>query len=273
MGLKGVTSGDLQDFIRHCQKKAPGFDLVDGKTDSYIMNLIDGIIWPFNPEFMKRYITTLFGKVFFPDKMMLRDPEGAIEVGMHEFTHSYDEMRLTAPLYVIMYLSFLVLSIPILLAFGFMVSWVGFLPFAALLIHVSAVAISFKLRRITGFPLLILSILATIGLSIYMVGYESLWLIGVVVSLAPIPAPGRYWAELRGYGMSIHWAVWVGDRVRIERKVAQFTGPPYYFMWPFKKSVEKKLRKYEERARAGIVKDPAFLHMREFIGGLKARRS
>ena len=273
MGLRGVTSGDLQDFIRHCQKKSPGFSMVDGKSDNYLMNLIDGMVWPFNPGFMKRYITTIIGKVFFPNGMMIGNPEGAIEVGSHEFMHSYDAMRLTFPLYAFIYLSFPIMLITILLAYGYLVSWTGFLPFLALLLHITATATSFKLRRITGFPLLVLSLLASIGLSIFMVGMDTLWLLAVVVCLAPIPAPGRYWAELRGYMMSIHWKVWTGERVNIDRLVYQFTGPPYYFMWPFKKRVEKKLRRYEERARAGDVTDPALLHMREFISGLKAKRS
>lgn len=64
--------------------------------------------------------------------------------------------------------------------------------------------------------------------------------------LAPIPSPGRAYLEIRGYQMNValmrrifnenteQYIDWAAD--------TQFNGPSYYFMFPFKKHVEKKLQ-------------------------------
>ena len=270
MALK-VTAEDIPLFVEHCQKKAPAFTIRDGKTDSYLMNVIDGLIWPFNPQFMERYITTVVGKVYFPDGMMSRDPLGTLEVGTHEFVHAYDAKRITPLLFGFIYLAPQILVIATLLLFGFLVCWAGFLPFLALLLHLTAVGCSTKLRKVSGFPLLVLGIVAGLALSIYLVKLQSLWLALALIPIAPIPSPGRYWAEMRGYGMSLHFEAWAGLRVRVDSKVRQFVGWAYYKMWPFADSVTSKLEKHAERARAGSVTDPAYLHIWEFIQQLEAK--
>lgn len=54
---------------------------------------------------------------------------------------------------------------------------------------------------------------------------------------APLPAPFRAWIELRAYRRSVE----LGDTA--ERIAHNFTGPGYYFMWPFRKMVTKLLKK------------------------------
>lgn len=68
-----------------------------------------------------------------------------------------------------------------------------------------------------------------------------------LIFLAPLPSRVRAWAELRGYGMSIKSRLWDGQAVsqeRIDRYVTYFTGPAYYYMWPVKHCIIKKLSKY-----------------------------
>lgn len=267
-----VNTDDVVRFVEHCKKKAPNFELRDGKTSSYLMNVIDGYVWPFNPKFMTRYITTIGGKVYFPDGMMRKDPMGTIEVGSHEFIHSYDVFRLSAPLFAFLYLAPQLLALFALLAYGSFVNWVGLLPIVAIITHLLTTALTFKIRKFTGFPLLVLSVVSSVVLSIFLIGLESLWMVVVVLPMAPIPSPGRAWAELRGYGMSIHFEVAVGHRTKLMSKLRQFTTALYYFMWPFADYVREKLQRHEDRARAGDVTDPAYLHVLEFINELRLKQ-
>ena len=88
-----------------------------------------------------------------------------------------------------------------------------------------------------------------VGFSLFAIGgiwnHWFLLFLVFLLALLPLPAPFRKTAERRGYLMSICCDViryndqyvqtfaykkWLAD---------QFTGPGYYFMWPFRKQVEK----------------------------------
>ena len=267
-----VTKEDFNAFVDHARKRVPGFTVYDGKKSSYLMNLIDGVVYPFNRSFMTGYITTLAGSVYFPKGRIERDPRGALEIAGHEFVHAYDAKRLTFPLFAAMYLSFITIFLLSFLVYGIFGSWWALLPLGWALVHATAVAVSFSLRRITGFPLLLASLIAAAGMSVWSDGLGSIWLLASLVFLAPIPAPGRYWAEHRGYGGSITFEIALYGRAQVHEKVHQFTGPNYYFMMPFVAIVAKKLKSYETKALQGNVDDPAFLHVLEFIEDLKARQ-
>ena len=263
-----ATTEDFNRFVTHCQKKVPGFTVHDGKRDSYLMNLIDGIVYPFNKNFMSDYITTIIGSVFFPKGFIKRQPLKAIEVAGHEFIHAYDVKRVTPPIFIATYLSFVSVFLLAMVVYGIFGCWAAFLPFGWAVIHMAAVAISFKTRKVTGFPLLALSLLAAVALSAWLDGWGALWLASSLVFLAPIPAPGRYWAEHRGYGGSIAFELALYGRTDIGRKVRQFTGPNYYWMWPFTSWVAAKLEIYKTRANKGDGYDPAFAHVLHFIRDL-----
>lgn len=65
--------------------------------------------------------------------------------------------------------------------------------------------------------------------------------------LAPIPAPIRKWAEMRGYGMTVKLRAWFWGPLSeedIDHYSKQFTTSAYYFMWPFEKNVKKELRNW-----------------------------
>jgi len=271
MTVLRATEDDLYKLVGHCQKKVPNFTVHDGKRDSYLMNLIDGIVYPFNKLFMDNYVTTLIGSVFFPKGMIKRRPINAIEITGHEFIHADDAKRLTFPLFALLYLSTIPLFVMSLVAYGIFGCWAALLPLGWAAVYSTAVAISFKLRKVTGFPLLVLSILTAVGLSIWLDGWGALWLVGALVFLLPLPAPGRYWAEHRGYGASITFEIALYGRTEIDRKIKKFTGSDYYWMMPISVWVAAKLKSYETKARKGNVTDPAFLHVLEFIKDLKDR--
>jgi hypothetical protein len=67
-------------------------------------------------------------------------------------------------------------------------------------------------------------------------------LLWALVFILPIPAIWRNKYERRGYAMSLAVTYWKTGKFSLERCrqiTEQFTGPAYYFMWPFKKSMEK----------------------------------
>ena len=267
-----VTPKDVARLVLHCRKLVPGFKVHDGKRDSYVMNLADGIVYPFNPGFLDNYITTLMGDVFFPKGSIEKHPLHALEVTGHEFIHAYDAKRLTFPVFAAMYLSFISVFFACLVAYGVFGSLFALVPFGWAAVHAGAVKASFKIRRITGFPLLALSLVAAAGLSFWDDGWGALWLLSSMVLLAPLPAIGRTWAELRGYGASITFELEIFGRARVDSKVAQFTGPAYYWMWPFPGWVARKLKSYETSALEEDVEDKAFLHVLGFIKDLKQRQ-
>lgn len=74
--------------------------------------------------------------------------------------------------------------------------------------------------------------------------------------LAPIPSSSRKNIEMDGYEMSLAMTYWrtghIGD-ADIEWAASQFTGPAYYFMWPFEEEVLEELKPRAIRIRTGQV--------------------
>jgi hypothetical protein len=67
-----------------------------------------------------------------------------------------------------------------------------------------------------------------------------LWCLLFFLFLAPIPAPGRAWIEIRGYktNMSLQkTSGWIPELLASEIYENYFGSPDYYFMMPFKKWV------------------------------------
>ena len=74
-----------------------------------------------------------------------------------------------------------------------------------------------------------------------------LWALCCLGFLAPLPAFGRMLIERQGYLMTLCVVWWTfGEemaRNELNHCLRQFTGPAYYFMWPFK----EHLRRWFER--------------------------
>jgi hypothetical protein len=80
--------------------------------------------------------------------------------------------------------------------------------------------------------------------------FQIWWLLGFLVLLAPLPAPWRKNAEMRGYAMSMAATCWVNKtgipQAQKEQIARWFTGPDYYFMWPFKGAVQREVGRWSK---------------------------
>jgi len=98
-----------------------------------------------------------------------------------------------------------------------------------------------------------------------LLAFLAFWKIWFLVCLsfllcvAPWPAPGRTWAELRGYTMSMAVNLWrYGDvqETTIDWIVPQFTGWAYYRMCPNEKKIRDQLTKAVQSVRDGSILTP-----------------
>ena len=97
-------------------------------------------------------------------------------------------------------------------------------------------AVSYLLPQLIG----ILGVLYTLTIAIVLLcggPLALLWGLIALIFIAPLPAFGRAYAEVRGYTVSLAAAFW-GNTIGNEEKyidfiVSMFTGFSYYYMWPF----------------------------------------
>jgi hypothetical protein len=86
--------------------------------------------------------------------------------------------------------------------------------------------------------LALLGLLVFIGVLLATGSLQSLWILTSLLFLLPIPSFGRAYIELRGYTVTLAGYFWANsitdEELFIDSIIKQFTGPAYYFMWPFK---------------------------------------
>ena len=130
-----------------------------------------------------------------------------------------------------------------------------------------------QLLGLLGAPLAILLVLLT---------HSWLGLLGLLALafLAPSPSPGRVWAELRGYRVSLSVIYWYSgipanlEAAYIQEFLSYFTGSSYYFMgWPFKSYIQKQLEGYLAQLKAGqgYQGDPYLTAVRDLALQLKSQ--
>ena len=102
-----------------------------------------------------------------------------------------------------------------------------------------------------------------------VLAFLSPWFLLLLLFGLPVPSPGRAWAEIRGYTMSMACNQWAHGSIRDETLdwiVEQFVGPYYYFMWPFKGHVRKIFEKQRKRCESGeILEDEWFATVKEIV--------
>ena len=114
------------------------------------------------------------------------------------------------------------------------------------------------------FPQLLI-ILALLAFFAFINPLYLLFLIALAFA-APIPAPGRTWAELRGYGMSLKVKQWKGKKnIKADDYIEQFTSANYYFMCPFSNYVKKKLQMYLDSDECLKDKNPAYMEVYNLV--------
>ncbi len=203
---------DDRRFLDACalvRRFVPGYRAVM-KSDSRLMRAIGWVLLRFgNTQFSEEFWTTVNGVTYRP----LAAVDGAVPdewvTTLHEGRHAVDAQRIGQWAFNAGYL------LPQLLA----------LP-AALCAAIGLCLASWPLA-VTGLVLLALA--------------------------APLPAPFRAWAEFRGYATSMACTVWSGRMGTVDYYLDKFvgpmfTGPAYYWQWPFRARVRARFER--ELARA-----------------------
>lgn len=175
------------------------------KDESLLMKIV-GFLLFFTKGFMTRFTTTLGNTVYFPSREWLEKNErSATRVLAHELVHMHDRKKMN------------------------------------------------KRYTVIGYPSLYLfpQILAVFSLLAFLAFINLSWLFCLffLLFLAPIPAPGRFYIESRGYAMNLflsslsasyeNYTYKAEDHA--EKLAKYFTGPLYFYMWPFHDHVVKTL--------------------------------
>lgn len=88
--------------------------------------------------------------------------------------------------------------------------------------------------------------------------FWKLWFLLFLVFLLPIPAPWRMRYELRGYSTQIALAYWAArwpDEIQdmADWVPQHFTGPGYYWMWPFARGVDARVQSIVKSVKDGSL--------------------
>lgn len=94
----------------------------------------------------------------------------------------------------------------------------------------------------------------------------NIWWLLALLFLLPLPSPGRAWLEFRAYKVSIalHWQL-TGRRINLFWLQSQFTKSNYYWMWPFKKMIERHILRAAENVESGNFLSPEISEILEVI--------
>jgi len=94
----------------------------------------------------------------------------------------------------------------------------------------------------------------------------NLWWLLALLFLLPLPSPGRAWLEFRAYKVTIalHWHL-TGTKPSVPWLRDQFVRSYYYWMWPFKKSVERHILNVIENVESGEFLSPEVLEILEVL--------
>lgn len=121
---------------------------------------------------------------------------------------------------------------------------------------------------LNGLRYLFPQILASLALFSVLATWNLWFLLCLIflLTLAPLPAPGRREIELRGYTMTMAIEYWetggISDEM-FEHVAKQFVGPAYYFMWPWRENTMHRIKMRAQAIRTNeVLKDPLFARVR-----------
>lgn len=197
--MKEVYSARVAAAAEVVRRFVPEFK-VEPKSANKLHRVIGWILSKVgNPEYNSRFWTTLGYTAAYPDSLDESFTPSSWTVVLHEGMHALQRKRGSK-------------------------MWMN---------------VSYLLPQVLAVPWLLLCVLAVV------LGFWSWWLLLGVVVLAPLPAWHRAQLELEAYQVSVAvdrtW--WGGIPPKNLESyingwlVRNFTGPHYYWMWPFKKTV------------------------------------
>jgi hypothetical protein len=173
-----------------------------------------GKIMVFNRGYMKNFISTFYPYVYWPDEKGYRDnPRGSFKVLAHEYVHLWDA------------------------SLDGKKQTKGWFSFSYIMPH----------------WVVLLSLFALLS-----IWFSNWWLMSLVALVCALPLPA-YWRmkwEYRGYTMSMAVNAWKHGDVKdstIDRLVSHFTSGEYYFMWPFKRAMKRRLEGAVQKIHSGDV--------------------
>lgn len=107
------------------------------------------------------------------------------------------------------------------------------------------------------FPQILGLILPFVSLfAIWFSNWWLLWIASIIFCVLPLPAYWRMKWEMRGFAMTMAVDIWARGKVSEASKewiVEQFISGFYFWMWPFRKNVEKRLNEIEKKIHNGEI--------------------
>jgi hypothetical protein len=245
----------------------PGFQ-VKFKDQSWSQKVLAFFAYPFNPQYMTSFITTLGYTVYFPTQASYEsNPRSSFTVLAHELVHMADTKK--SP--VSFRLSYI---LPQALGPVFLLAWTWFARLNAwpLLMIIVGMTVACALARITQGAFWAMAAAALIGASVFVIHltgwFSILFFVGLAL-LAPWPSPWRTHWEMRGYTMSLAVYTWlVGTPPQIYKNATAkyFTGSDYYFMAWAGQSVSAQIDAAVTSASNGtLLSDPTFDFVYHFL--------
>ena len=185
------------------------------KKDSKIQKVIGWILSKIgNPDYMTSFVTTLGQTTYLPSTCDDGPGDGMWQVVLHEIQHAKDAQKVG--------------------------NWV----FGA----------AYLLPQLVGILGIVYTIVVGLAL-LFGAPLALLWGCTSLLLLAPLPAFGRACAEIRGYTVSLAVGFWSGtlgdEEVYLNELVDIFSGPSYYYMWPFKSWVKSYFAQKLQELKTG----------------------
>ena len=123
-------------------------------------------------------------------------------------------------------------------------------PFSAISV-LSHEWVHMKYGKQLGFMFKLLYLFPQILTPLFLLGFWNPWFFLFALCILPFPALWRAKFELRGYAISMAVSWWLLDRrPDFDFYAKQFTGPAYYWMYPFEDYIRERLEEEFERIRA-----------------------
>lgn len=258
----------LRDFEAHLRKDVPSLK-VRFKDASLLMRVLSLLLYPFNPNFLTDYATTLGHTIYFPSKAKYEESlVNSMAVLSHEYVHMWDSRK-----HPVWYkVSYVFPQILALIPLGVFVTLTAACPWILLWI-VFGYLVSCACAKLLGSSFWVSfcawalpAILATLLLA----GIPSLIaLLLTCACLAPWPSPFRVQWELRGYGMTVAVFYWLlGHPPKVYRRGLrkELVGPSYYYMSWNSSKIEDALELNRAQVCAGLIQAyPPYMTVYDFL--------
>jgi len=258
-----MTDRELYEAVATAIRKGHPSMEVRYKNESWFMQLLGLLVYPFNQGYMDRLTTTIGSTVYFPALYIVReDFERYARILAHEGVHIFDREQ-EGFRFFIKYLMPQALFVPLMAAFFVLGGWLaglvligGLITSYGALLAASMGLETVKARLGVFYSLAGLTMLGFFGAAVTTTGWLTALPVMALMALAPWPARWRAEYEYRGYAMGIAISCWkygtYSDDM-IARRVQTFAGFEYYRMDPNKKAVRVRLEQIREICKTGAI--------------------